>query len=263
MPGRKRKTQSDLDTVRLVERTCDILFAFTLSPRPSLNLSDIAGAAGLPKTTAYRILRTLEMKGLVQQDEKNQEFSLGFKIFQLGSIVMNQMDLRKIAMPYMRELADKTGEAISLNIVQEQSRVCIERIESQGIIRYYLPIGARSPLYIGATGKVLMAFLPEADIEKIISSQILDNPQAGNVDVGRLRADLAEIRAVGYACTSDELGVGVSTVAAPVFNCYGNIAACLNISGPVSRFTADKVDSFTELLIRATREISRLIGGKI
>lgn len=262
MPGRKRKTQVDGETVRLVERTCDVLFAF-ISPDPALSLAEIAKAAKLPKATAYRILRTLEMKGLVQHDEKAQEFSLGFKIFQLGSIVINQMDLRKIAMPFMKDLAAKTGEAISLNIVQEHSRVCIERIESQGIIRFYLPIGARSPLYLGATGKALMAFLPEAEIEQIISSQILNNPQAQNVDLARLRKDLADVRAKGYAYTSDELGVGVSTVAAPIFNYHGNIVACINISLPVSRFTEDKVDLYTRLIVQAAQEISKLIGGKL
>ncbi|MEW6424318.1 MAG: IclR family transcriptional regulator [Bacillota bacterium] len=262
MPNRKGKPDFDNETVRSVERTCDILFAF-ISPKPTLSLAEISETVKLPKTTTYRILRTLEAKGLVQQNEKTHEYSLGFKIFQLGSIVINQMDLRKVALPYMKDIAAKTGEAVSLNIVQEQSRVCIERIESQGIIRYYLPIGARSPLYKGATGKVLMAFLPEDEIEEIIKTQILYNPKAGNIKVDLLRKELADIRVKGYAYTVDELGVGISTVAAPIFNYLNNLVGCINISGPVSKFTSDKVDLYIELVKHASREISKLMGANV
>jgi len=261
MAARSRNTKPDVKTVRSVERACDILFTFH-SLSPTLSPADIAEKIGLPKTTTYRILKALESRGLVQRDPQTLKFSLGFKIFQLGADYYNQMDIRKIALPYMRELSDNSKEAVSLNIVQNQRRVCIERIESQGIIRYYLPLGASTPLYIGATGKVLMAFLSQKEIEQIISRQIVNNPEARNVDVVRLRKELAEIRAKGYAYTNDEFGLGIDTVAAVINGYPGSAVTCINITGLANSFSSEKVSMYTKLLVDAARDISELLGGR-
>lgn len=262
MAGRKR-TENGGESIRSIERACEILFF--LADKTDQDLNEIAKATLLPKTTAFRILSTLEKNGLVKQDEVTKRYSLGARLINLGTSAIHQVDIRSIAIPHMRRLSDLTGSSITLNILQDGHRVCIERIEKDGPykFRYYLPIGARVPLYIGAGGKTIMSCLPEPEVDYIIKTQILNTEGTVNIDLDKLKRELELIREQGYAITKDEMGLNVVSFAAPIVSHIHKTYASLNISLPLIKYDPKMDQEFSRLVLEATREISRSMGEPV
>ncbi|NCA80477.1 MAG: IclR family transcriptional regulator, partial [Sphingobacteriia bacterium] len=175
-----------LDTIRAIDRACEILFF--LAKQKEQSLPQIAKGAMLPKSTAFRILRTLEAKRLVALNPVSMTYSLGLGFFRIATTAISQMDIRDAAIPYMRELSKRLGANVNLSIAQEDYRIIIERIESQGPYRLYryMPIGIRLPLYAGAGGKVILAHMHKRDIDRIIDTQINVNSKPENIDIDKL-----------------------------------------------------------------------------
>lgn len=243
-------------SIRAVDRACDILFF--LAEQNKQNLHQIAKGTGLPKTTVFRILQTLENRRLVTMDPVSMTYSLGFGFFHLATTAISQMDIREVALPYMREISRKLGANVNLNIEQNDYRIVIERIESQGPYRLYryVPVGARMPLYVGASGKVILANLSSSDIDRIIDTQIRDGSLSKTFDIDGLYKELEEIRQRGYTTSWDELGVGALSIAVPLV-CEGiNLIGSLNAFFPVDSYHNEKNAEAVEMLLQVSKEIA-------
>lgn len=155
------------DTIRAIDRACDILTF--LSDHKDQSLPQISNGVGLPKTTVFRILRTLEAKRLVALNPISMTYSLGLGFLKMATAAISHMDIRDAAIPYMKAISDQLGANINLSIVQGDFRIIIERIESHGTYRLYryTPIGVQLPLYSGAGGKVMLASMDMRDIQRI------------------------------------------------------------------------------------------------
>src|SRR5918992_1741133 len=151
-----------------IEKAIDVLFCFDLQ-RPQLRLVDISHRLGLHKSTAHRLLSLLKKKGLVVVDPATQLYSLGPALVELAWIVLRQQDLRSVCRPYMEQLRQHTNETVSLNIRMGDKRVCVEELQSNQEVKYSQTFGLTAPLYVGAPGKALLAFLPEADLEALLT----------------------------------------------------------------------------------------------
>ncbi len=238
-------------SIRAVERALTILSCFRLN-RPEMSLGDIAKAAGLSKSTAFRLLVTMEGQGFVFQDRKTMTYTLGPKIFYLGSIVRNTLQLRKVAMEVMEELGKRCRETVSLNVEEEGERVVVEAVESLGLIRNIVHVGLRHPLYVGAAGKVLLAFKDAEALEAYL--QTLEEEQ-----IVVLRRQLAEVRQQGCAISQDEGAMGTVCVAAPVFDRYSQLVASLCVSGT----TLSLGDRYWKLVAREVVESARQISWRL
>ncbi|OWA35136.1 IclR family transcriptional regulator [Saccharibacillus sp. O16] len=240
-------------TVRAVERALDILMCFTRNN--SLSLTEIAGAVGLHKSTVHRLMTTLEEKGFVSRDASTEKYRLGIKIWELSAHLSNTDDPALLLLPSMERLRDELDETVSLYVRDGRERLRIQAVQSTQAIRRVAPVGARLPLYVGASSKVLVAFASEREQEYILSDPVWPDTFGRTAFRDQLRA----IRAAGYAISVEEREQGATSVAAPVFDRQGNLAAALSVSGPLARLPVEKLESYAPLLMDRAREMSLMI----
>ncbi len=248
---------------RAVERALDVLLEFARDPanhRGDLGISDLSRRLGLPKATVYRLVETLTARGFLIRDAETGRCRLGPAVFRVGSVYLQQLDLRRAALPVMREFARLTGETVNLNVAQDRRRVCIEKIESDQDIRHFVELGRPMPLYAGASGRVLLAFMDPVEIEAVIAEGLRRLTPRTITDPARLRADLAEIRRRGYAVSVGERVDEACAVSAPVRDASGRVVAGLTISGPAYRFRAERVRELTALVLRGAAAVSAVLG---
>ncbi|KKM10122.1 hypothetical protein SY88_15925 [Clostridiales bacterium PH28_bin88] len=257
----KVKKTTERDIVQAVDKCIDILFSFS-PEQPELGITELSERLGLYKSTVYRLLKTLEYRGLVTKNEQNQKYRLGLRLFDLGNIVISQIELRSVALPLMRELSAKTRESVTLNIASNGERVCIEKVESVEDIRNFVQIGLHNPLYVGASGKVLLAYLPEEELEGVLGN-LGDKDASGRpMERDKLLQDLEEIRRRGYAFTHGERNKESASISAPIFDHTGRLAAGIGVSGPYTRFTFERATLICQLTLDTAREISYRMGWK-
>jgi IclR family KDG regulon transcriptional repressor len=260
--GTKNKKRSDY-YIQSIKRAVQILNSFTLK-KDELGITELSERLNLHKSTVHRILVTLEDEGFVAKDQVSQKYRLGIKLFELGHIVKEQIEIRNYALPIMKELAQKTEESIDLNILSDGKRVSIEKIESPHDVRRIIQLGKSLPLYCGGSGKALLAFLPNEEIDKIIQKEkfIPFGPKT-ITDPIKLKEHLKEIRKSGYAISFEERILGSASVAAPILDYKGQVVASLSISGPTTRFTKKKVPMLISLVKEAAKKISVSLGYHI
>jgi len=252
--------RAESQSVRAVERALEILLLFSLEQQ-ELSITEIARSVGLSKSTVHRLLTALQTKGFVQQNPENQKYSLGMVLLHLGHVVSEQLDIRRLARPLMRQLERETGETVNLNVNRDGYRVCIEKVESHHDVRHFVEIGKRLPIYCGASGKVLMAYMEPDEVEEIVRRTGLSPYTSRTIaDPAALRQELEAIRRRGYATSTSERVEGASSVSAPVRDSTGKVVASLTISGPSFRFTPEKVLDFIDKVRAAAAELSRILG---
>lgn len=228
-----------------LDRTLDILECFTVN-NPKIGLSELARAVALPKATVYRIAETLLERGYLIKDRKDQSYQLGYKVLNLSNVILSHLDYRRIALPYMQQIKEETNESITLYIaLNSKQRLCVERVQSTNGLSRIVNVGDVFPIDRGAPGKVLLAFQDPASL----------SPDC-IVPVG----ELEKIRQQGYAISYAEREQGVSAVAAPIFNQYGQIVAALSISGPSFRYENENMEKFIQLIKTVVQNISRSLG---
>lgn len=242
-------------TVRAVERALDILLCFAKSPR-ELSLSEIAREVGLHKSTAHRLLLSLQSKGFVRRQPGSEKYLLGWSVLELLGNVYLSDELTTLALPEMTRLRDVTGETVSLYIRSGIERIRIQAVESNEPIRNVVAIGKTYPLYIGASGKVLLAFADEAVFEEVFAREQIP----AGFKREELRAQLDKICTEGYAVSIKERDAGAAAIAVPVFGRNHECIAALSISGPVSRFTKNKMHEYVNDLCTSAEWLTKMLS---
>ncbi|WP_301169681.1 IclR family transcriptional regulator [Brevibacillus nitrificans] len=242
------------------DRILKILECFTLD-KPEWGVSELSEHLQVYKSVAHRALVTLENRGFVKQNPVNQKYTLGIKLFELGMIVANQMNLRSIAKPIMEELCEQTNETVMLMIVDHLEGICIEKVESSQSVRYTSPMGKRVPLHAGATTKILMAYLPEDSIRQIIANGLQSYTKYTVCDPDELLRELAVIREQGYSISANDFSLGGMGIAVPIQDYTGNVVAGLSISGLELRMSKES-DRLVWLCQQAAFEISKRMGSR-
>lgn len=240
-------------TIRSVERALDVLLCFAGEPE-GLGVTQIADKVNLYKSTVHRILAALEAKGFVRQDTSTGRYHLGLKSLELASVYLTSGDVPAVAYPEMLLLRDRAEETVSLYVRDGGERVRVQRAEGPLTVRRVVNLGERLPLYLGASGKVLLAWAPDPE-RAVLLDQIL--PAA--FDRAGLEHSLNEALRQGWASSLEERERGVASVAAPVLDRLGRCVAALAISGPVSRFDPES----TERMGRLVAESARAVGFRL
>jgi DNA-binding IclR family transcriptional regulator len=161
----------------------------------------------------------------------------------------------------MQKLVNETEETVNLNVIYNGKRMSIKKIESPHDIRQAVTLGKMLPLYSGAPGKVLMAFLPSDKLEDYLKETELQLAGPNTItDRDELLQELEKIRKCRYAISREETYLGAFSIAAPVWDFSGNVTAALSVTGPVSRFSDDRIREFVPLVINAARSISVELG---
>ena len=246
-------------TVRAAERTLKILFVIAGAPAP-LSLAEISAAADVDKATALRLLATLEAFRLVHRDEQSRKFTVGSGAWQLANSY--QAELKSIAEPHLRTLRDRTEETVSLVVARGLERVVVMAMEASHELRVVPALNRVTPVYSGASGKVLMAFMPEAERDRVIDLTGLKPVNERSVtDRESFLATLEAVRRQGYAVSAGDVTLGAVAIAAPVSGPQGAVAAAVSLRGPEARLTADRVNRLAPLVVEAARGISQDWAG--
>lgn len=240
-------------TVRAVERALDILLCF--KDVPELSLTEIAGKVELHKSTVHRLLASLEGKGFVLRNPSTEKYRLGFGVWELAANLSQSDDPEVVLLPEMEHLRDLLGETVSLYVRDGLERVRIQAVQSNQAIRRVAPVGARLPLYVGASSKVLVAFAEDGFREQVLGSA--DWP--GWLDRGFFVQQLEEVRAAGFATSIEEREAGAAAVAAPIFNRAHKLAAALAVSGPANRLTVEKMREQAPVVMEFAARMGKML----
>jgi DNA-binding IclR family transcriptional regulator len=222
-----------------------VLDALAAAPEP-LSLGELANATGTLRGTAHKQLRTLVKAGWAEQGT-DRRYRLSLRAVEVGAAVLEQADLGSRVMPILGELATRSGETSAIAVLRHESALILQRVETDQALRINISVGTRMPLRTSASGRVLVAFAPPADMKRL---------RLGNVE---LPSDemLAAVRREGYAASVDEYFVGMASVAVPLSTKKLGMAA-LSITAPTARFD---LDALLKPLLVTGAEIAEIING--
>ncbi|NLK63528.1 MAG: IclR family transcriptional regulator [Tissierellia bacterium] len=252
-----------MELVQSVDRTLTILEVLS-DYSDGLGITEISDLVSLHKSTVHRLLSTLIYKGYVVREEETSKYKITFKLFELGSKKVHKLDLLKISRPYTKMLMESVNEVVHLIIREDTDIVYIDKVEANNTISMASRIGKRNPMYCTATGKAILAFLPEDEVLKVWNnSKIIKLTKNTNTDFILFKKELQTIKEKCYAIDDEENEIGVKCVGAPIFDMNGNVVAAISVTGPVTRITDDKIGFISKEVIQCTNLISKEMGYKL
>jgi len=250
-------------TLQTLERGLKILSYFRVG-KTEWGITELSKELSLSKSIVHRLVSTLEQEGFLEQNPITNRYRLGLKLFELGTLAVMDLDVRHFAFPVMQELAEKTGETVNLTVVNYQTfeGVCIATVDSPQSVKFTTRVGTSLPLHWGASHKILLAFLTNQEIHKVIETKGLPQMTENTItDEEKLWHEINKIRANGYAISREEVDIGAAAVAAPIFDREGKIAAGLTVVGPLYRLTEEKITTIIPLLCERAAWITARMGG--
>lgn len=260
---RSQQQSSDLTVepqrIAAIQHAISVLSAFSTS-EPLLGVNEIARRIGLHKSTVSRILATLQDAHLVERDPVSGRFSLGAGIVALAGPLLANLNVREVAHSYLRQLADETGESVSLGIWNHGEAVNVDQVFGPGLIQHIAPVGSRNPAHCTATGKLFLAYAPPAEVRAILACGFRRFTERTIQDAETLLADLARVRDTGYAINDRELADNLIAAAAPVRDHRGHVVASVGVSAPAFGDIPARLDQFTTLVKATAADISRRLG---
>lgn len=241
--------------VQSLARGLAIITAFD-DDHAAMTLTEVAGRTQLTRATARRFLLTLTSLGYVRND--GSRFALTPKILSLGTAYLSSFGLPQIAQPHLEELSAELGESVSASVLDGNDIVYIARVSTRRIMTVGISVGTRFPAYATSMGRVLLAGLdedvleasmPDLDMQEL-TPRTIHTPDA-------LRAELARVRSQGWAIVDQELEIGLRSIAAPIRNRAGQVAAAINVSTPAGTDLSKKaIQSYVTALLATAKSIS-------
>ncbi len=248
------------NTIKSLDRAMEVFEFFSESQGKAL--STLAGDLGQSPATIYRILVTLEGRGLVEFDQIEQVWHIGPRAYVIGTRFLKRTSLVERARPFLRRLMEDTGETANLGIEQSGQVLFVSQVETNASIRAFFPPGTLSPLHSSGIGKALMAQMEEPRLEKLLTAMPLEQfTEFTLADPAALRADLADTRQRGYSIDGEERNLGMRCIAAPVFDINGEAVAGISVSGPTSRVAPNQIAAFSQAVMAAAKDLTAAIGG--
>ncbi len=243
--------------LRSVTSALDLLDLFT--SEEELGVSEVARRLGVAKSTAHRLLTTLASRGLVEQNDETGRYRLGLHLFELGHLALSRVELRKQSRTLLEELREITGWTVHLAIAQDADTLFLERLLTLRGMQAFGEYRRRWPLHVTSSGKAICAFDPEAAARRLdaglprFTDRTICDPDA-------FRAELAAIRARGYATSTEELMPHLASVAAPVLDQQGFARAAISLTGPPEEI-ARHLDRHGRLVVAAAKRLSHDLKG--
>jgi IclR family KDG regulon transcriptional repressor len=250
--------------VQTIERASSILDILGQSPQ-GISIRELSTKIKLPKGTTHRLLSSLSYLGYVHQDLKTRNYLLGFKLVELGNLLLNQLDLRKEAEPFLKDLAERTKETVHMVILDRNEVVYIDKVETDqhtSGLKMASRVGLRNPAHSSAVGKVLLAHFSEEELKNFIKEKgLAQRTENTIVDPTQLKEHLKSVRAQGYAIDDEENEKGIRCVAAPIYNEVGKPVAAMSISGPAFRITKKVIqESLKKEVMETALKVSQRLG---
>lgn len=243
--------------VQSVDRAISILEILARSGEAGV--TEIAGELGVHKSTAFRLIASLEARGLVEQTEDRGKYRIGNGILRLAGATTARLDVVQESRPICRTLAADTGETVNIAVLADRSAFYVDQVAGPSALQPRNWVGQHIPLHATSNGKVLLSGLTGEELDATLVA-LPSYTKATVTSRRKLMAELAEVRARGYAVAVDELEVGLTALAAPIRNAHGDVVASMSLSGPSFRLDAVRIDQVAPLLLAAAAAASRRLG---
>ena len=244
--------------VQSVDRALEILVI--LARDGAAGVTDVAGQLGVHKSTASRLLSTLEARGFVEQERERGTYRLGFELVRLAGAGAAQLDLTQVAREVCERLSAELEETVNLAVLDGDAAVNVSQVHGASSVGVLNWVGRRTPLHATSSGKVLLAHGPAEVVRAVLGRPLDRYTDATVTDAAELEAVLAGIREQGGAATEGELEVGLNAVAAPVCSADGRLVAAVSASGPSYRLPAGRVPEVAARVCAAAEEIRSRLG---
>ncbi|MBP1763434.1 MAG: hypothetical protein H6Q65_492 [Firmicutes bacterium] len=246
--------------IQALVRAIDILNCF--EDAEELGVTEISNKIKLHKSTTFNIISTLEHCHYLEKNENTGKYRLGIELFRMGTKV--RYDLRKIVVPFLEKLLSEFKETANLVVRDGDYVIYLEKIESPHSMRISTAAGSRLPVNTTAVGKAILSGLPDEELDEIINGiPLVKFTEYTICDQTILLENIKKVRNSGYAEDFEELEIGLTCVAAPIFNHTGKAFAAISISGPTSRMSEEIRNEMGKSLVQVTQEISKMLGYKI
>ncbi len=244
-------------TVQSVDRALSILQI--LARVGEAGVTEVAGELGVHKSTAFRLVATLEAHRLVEQSGDRGKYRLGVGVLRLAGATTARLDLVQEARPICRRLAAETGETVNIAVISDSGALYLDQVAGSSSLQSHNWVGQHIPLHATSNGKVLLSGLDEARLAEVL----LDLPRytPGTVTTRSvLVRQVEQVREQGYAVAVDELEVGLTAVAAPIRDVHGDVVASMSVSGPTFRLDDDDLDDVVGRVVAGASEVSHRLG---
>jgi IclR family transcriptional regulator, acetate operon repressor len=260
MGNNSHDRNQDPSPVQSVDRA--VLVLEILAREGEAGVTDIAAELGVHKSTAFRLVGALENRDLVTQDTDRGKYRLGVGILRLAGATAARLDLVQEGRPVCERLAQEVAETINLAVLADRAALYVDQVAGPSAVQTRNWVGQRLALHATSNGKVLLAYLTPAERQDCLSAPLERYTEHTLADRRRLEAELSDVRLRGYATTVDELEIGLTAVAAPVYNMDGAVVAALSASGPGFRLTQQRIPQVADSVRRAADEISQRLGAR-
>jgi len=248
------------EKTRTVAKALDVLLCFSHS-EPELSLTDISERLGIHKSTMHRLLGTLEAKRFVQRDPETGRYRLGTRLLELAFLVMEHNDLQQRARPHLYRLLEECQETVDLSVLDGNSVVYLEVIESPHRVKLAARPGQRLPVHSTASGKALLAFVPPYELERLLPAELTRYTESTLATREALIRDLEAARQQGFAVSFQEHEAGINAVAAPVLDMRGYPIAAVAVAGPAFRLTPERIKEIAPSVKATAEAIARDVGA--
>lgn len=247
--------------VSSLEKIIQCLKVVSLSQTDGLTATQISGEAGMPKATTHRLLKSLVDQRMLAYDPATKHYRLGSTVLNLGLSALRQLNVPRVARPYLEKLSRQTLETATLSMVQGDLRVYLEQVPSTQEIKMTVPLGMTFPLYAGASSKAILSTFSDEGLRAYLErSELTPLTDYTIPDRESLFHEIEEIRVLGYSVSRGERQADAASIAAPVMGSGGSVFGAISVSGPVQRFDRYGHRSIGRMVKESAEELSAELG---
>ncbi len=242
-------------TIRAVERALDVLLCFSRQT-PELSMTQIAEQVGIHKSTAHRLLATLEEKQFVERDKSTGAYRLGISLLQMAYLTLQRNDLRNVAARYLRQLSEQYRETVNLAILNGPDVIYLDVVESPQRVKLAAATGQRLPAFCTASGKAILAFSPIELVQQVLEHGMPRYTQNTLVSLDSFFENMNQTRERGFALSLQEFEEGINAIAVPILDNRNQPIASVAVAGPSYRLTQERMIEIGNQILAIAREIS-------
>lgn len=247
-------------SVPSIERALSVLECLAQAKR-GFSLSEIGRRLRIPKSSAHLILSTLERRGFLQKNAKTGRYCFGLQLVSLSRSALENLDMREEAKPFLRSLMQESGFTVHMAVLERDEAVIIEKVEAPGLVRLASWIGRRLDVNCTGVGKVLLAFLPDDELDYLLKTKEFARHNSRTIiSKSALKRELKLVRQSGYSLDNEEDEPGVCCIGAPVFDESGRAVAAISIAGIASQIGTNRIPILARMVRRVAGSLSARLG---
>jgi DNA-binding IclR family transcriptional regulator len=244
------------ESIRAVERALDVILCFK-SNTPELTMTQISELVGINKSTVHRLLATLEGIRFVERDPVSGVYRPGIRLLQMAFLTLDHNNLRRLVSPFLHDLCNQYRENVNLSVLDETDVVYVDVIESTQRVKLAAVPGQRLPAFCTASGKAILAFVPEDHVRRILERGMAKYTCNTILSKELYFEDMLRTRARGFALSEQEFEEGINAIAAPIVNSSGRPIASVSIAGPAYRLTRERMIEIGPVFISQIKKFAQ------